>query len=51
MTEKCGATQELRIGSQVDQAVTCIALAGHEGPHRDVALDSDDNAITVRWHA
>lgn len=49
--ERCSATKPLQIGAQVNQELSCIAPAGHEGPHRDVALDSDDNAITVRWHA
>ena len=29
----------------------CCAGAGHDGPHRAVTLDSDDNAITERWYA
>ena len=53
MTPDCGAMKHLRIDGRgpEPQILVCRMAAGHSGPHRAIALDSDDNAITERWHS
>lgn len=49
--QRCGTPYggTLQIGNQIAQQPTCSGPAGHEGPHYDVVLDSDDNAVIERW--
>ncbi len=46
----CGATHSpYQIGNQIEQKLVCLRVPGHSGPHKAIALDSDDNAITEQW--
>lgn len=49
--ERCGVERGVQIGNQSAMDVTCHREKGHEGEHRGITLDSDDNAITYRWTA
>lgn len=45
----CSASRDVQIGNQTPMTVSCMRDPGHEGQHKGITLDSDDNAITYTW--
>lgn len=46
---RCTATRDLHFDSREEETARCTLAAGHDGMHRSLALDSDDNPIHIKW--
>jgi len=48
---RCTAEADVQVETQVGQVARCVLTPGHDGPHKGIVLDSDDNAITTSWYS